>query len=197
MIRKKRTVLFASRLWSLQSLFPADFLTEKFWPFAFYRLPEDVKPNIPSQAIDWKLKPKEMTDYEESLKSAIRKALIIGANIKTGDINAVETNEQIKSVLLAEIYALSYGLTPMQKILLPYETITREQAELMYVKAKAYNCEPYALISDLSGMAPELYNPKRYDFNLFILGCGWDRERREIEKAKAEMKVKMPAARKR
>jgi hypothetical protein len=193
MMRKKRTVLFASRLWSLQSLFPADFLTEKFWPFAFYRLPEDVKPVNHEPKRDWKLKPTNMTEHETALKSAIKRALGIGANLKSGEFGQIEGNEELKMLLLSEIYALSYDLTPAQKLICPYETINRDQAEMIYFKAKMYTCEPFALIANLQDESPELYNSRRYDFNLFVLGCGWDRERREIEKAQQEMKAKYPA----
>jgi hypothetical protein len=43
----------------------------------------------------------------------------------------------------------------------------------------------------VSRETPELYNPKRYDFNWFILGIGWDKERQDMEKAQAAAKSKM------
>jgi hypothetical protein len=195
MKRKTGKLIIAKQFYELQSLFPFDFLTEKFWPFAYYRLPENIETKNNQLRINWNLKPQKDLDFESDMAAAIKHALEIGANLKFDEYSKIEKDEKTKTILLSAIYSLTYDLTTAQKYLCPFENIRRDQAEMIYFKSKFYNCEPYALLGDIQTESPELYNPKRYDFNIFILGCGWDRERREIETAQREAKAKMPMVR--
>jgi hypothetical protein len=190
MSRAKRIIKYADKTWTVSSLVPADFLECSFWPFSYYRLPED---NLVKSAIevkrDWNLKPKNKISDEAKLEQAIRQAFMVGLGINFDkDFEAIKSDQTLYNILLFEIYSLTYRLKPVDKILVPFELISRDFAEALAIKAKAINLEPFSLISDLSRELPELYNPKRYDFNWFILGVGWERERREIEKAQAEAK---------
>ncbi len=190
MERRTRKIRIASQVYTLHSLFPADFLPVKFWPFSYYRLPEDLKPKPAGPNYDWKIKPKKMIDTEDAIKTSIRRAFEISAGLLFDKCDRALESETVKNILLTEIYALTYGLDSVRKLMMPFEMLYREQAEMIYIKAKAYNAEPFAQMADLVAEPPELYNPRRYDFNLFILGCGWERERREAEKIKAEMSAK-------
>lgn len=204
MQRKTKNVKIGARIFKLQSLFPADFLGDKFWPFAFFRTPEDVKQTPPAPEYDWKLKPKSMLDFEADMQTVTQRAIEIGGSLRFGERFEIAKEESFskdvfttkKSVLLSEIYALTYGLDTAQKLLAPFMFVRREWAEMIYFKAKFYACEPFDLIADCKKELPELYNPRRYDFNLFVLGCGWEKERREMEKAQAEMRSKTSMLRK-
>jgi hypothetical protein len=192
MQRATKTINYDGRTWRLCGLFPADFFTCSCWPFAYYRLPEDGNPAEQKIKRDWKLKPKNMRDDEAKLAFAIRRALKVGCGINSErECDEILSKDTLKVFLLAEIYALTYQLNLLQKYFTPFENISREFAEALAIKAKTMNIEPYALLADVSRGTPELYNPKRYDFNWFILGIGWERERREYEKAQVEMKSKI------
>lgn len=179
-IQKK--VRYLKKAWTVKCLAPIDFLEQGVWPFSYYVLPDDL------------LAKKEKTigrHWKVVLENAIKYALSLGAGVNT------EIDEILKTVLLAEIYALTYGLTNIEKYFTPQKTISRNFAEGLAIKAKALNVEPYSFLADLSKEKPELYNPKRYDFNFFVLGVGWEKERREAEVAQAELKSKTNALRKR
>jgi hypothetical protein len=193
MERRARKVKIASRKWTLRGLFPADFLALRLWPFAHYRLIEDMKKDDGHFLDrDWKLKPKNKLDEEVALEEGIKRALVVGASLKHGQYAEIKADEQLHSILLAEIYAMTYGLSPADKVFNPFKLIDRHFAETIFAKSKALCLEPYAFMADVAHEAPELYNPRRWDFNLFILGVGWDQERRAMEKAQAEMRSKMP-----
>lgn len=198
MFQKNRAILFEGRRWHARPVYPADFFSCAFWPFAFYRLLEDEKSEKGEEIKrEWKIKPKNLVDDEAKLEAALKNVFKAGLGIKFDhEYDKIKENNLLHSVLLSEIYALSYNLTLEEKLFTPTQSISREFAEVLAIKAKALQCEPYALLKDLSKERPELYNPRRYDFNIFILAAGWDRERREIEKAQAAAKIKFNSGRK-
>ena len=190
MNRIEKRVKIKKKTWLIKSLFPADFLSYSFWPFSYYRLPEDLKPTkqYPEVKRDWKIKPKNLITQEEKLNNALRNVYRLGAGIYKDKVyDELKADEFAYQILLAEIYSLSYGLTNQEKLLEPFKVISRDFGETIYMKAKAMYSEPWNLIGDITEL-PELYNPKRHDFNIFILGLGWDRERREAEELQAKMK---------
>lgn len=182
-IQKK--VKYLKKAWTIKCLAPIDFIEQSFWPFAYYVLPDDhwtkKKKEIKR---DWKLKPKNQVDDEARIENAVKHALKCGAGVSD------ELDELLRVRLLAEIYSLTYQLTNIEKYFASQKTVSRDFAEGLAIKAKALNVEPYSFLADLSKEKPELYNPKRYDFNFFILGVGWEKERREMEKAQANIKGK-------
>ena len=191
MDRIQRKVKYFDRTWTLLSLFPADFLEVSCWPFAYYRLSEVQRKENFEVKRDWKLKPKNVSSEEEKLESAIKQAIMQGASIANEDYEAVKADDTLYSLLLAEIYALTYQLDLTEKYFTPTKTISKDFAEALAIKSKAMNCEPYALIADILKEKPELYNPKRYDFNWLVLSAGWERERIEMIKAQNIAKSKM------
>lgn len=187
--RNKRKIKYDNRFWTIHSLDPFDFLECSYWPFAYYHLPKNQTNKTQEVKRDWKLKPANKIDEEKKLENSIRHALILGAEIKLGgEYDEIKKDEKLHSILLAEIYALTYQLTPIEKLFASQKEISRDFAESLAIKSKVLHVEPYSLIADVSREKPELYNPKRYDFNWFILGVGWDRERREFEKLKVKGK---------
>ena len=184
-----RKIKYGGQKWTIQALVPADFLEVSYWPFAYYKLPESELSKNAEIKRDWKLKPKGMVEEEKQLEDSFKLALKLGAGINDKNYAQVKKNAEFYNILLSEIYALTYQLTPEEKFFIPQKVISKTFAEFMFAKAKAMNMEPYAFMADLAREKPELYNPKRFDFNIFILGVGWERERREMEKAEAKMKA--------
>lgn len=184
-MNNQKKVKYLKKAWTVKSLAPIQFVEESFWPFAYYVLSDDgwtkKKKEIKR---DWKLKPKDVIDDEARIENAIKHALKYGAGVN-GDLD-----ETLRVLLLAEIYSLTYQLSNIEKYFTPQMTLSRDFVEGLAVKAKALNVEPYSFLADLSKEKPELYNPKRYDFNFFVLGVGWEKERREMEKAQADIKRK-------
>lgn len=192
MKRIQRKIKFEKKTWTISAIAPADFLELSYWPFTFYRLSEEQKVKAqPEVKRDWKLKPQPMISLEDKLEASTKHALKLGLNLKSdAEYNEINVNEPLKNLLLFEIYALTYELSAIEKYFTPFKFISRDFAEGLAVKSKALGVEPYSFLNDVTRETPELYNPKRYDFNWFVLGIGWDKERREIEKAQAEAKAK-------
>jgi hypothetical protein len=192
MKRVQKKIKYAGKVWTVSSLVPADFLSCSHWPFSYYRLEENSRQKSLEVKRDWKLKPKNISSDEEKLAESVKQAVKIGININfDGEYEKIKSDESVHAVLLSQIYALTYNLSLAEKYFLPFQIISKDFAEALAVKAKTLCVEPYSFLVNLSKEPPELYNPKRYDFNWFILGVGWEKERREMEKAQAEMKSKM------
>jgi len=187
-----RKIKHEGKTWTIKSIAPADFMSLSYWPFSFYRLPDDkaVK-KVPEIKREWKLKPTPMLSLEDKLEASVKHALTIGLSLKSDtEYNEIKENKILHDSALFEIYALTYELTAIEKYFSPFKFINRDFAEGLASKSKALRVEPFSFLKDVSREIPELYNPKRYDFNWFILGIGWDKERREIEKAQADAKSK-------
>lgn len=193
MNRRERVIKCFGQKWKIKSIFPADFLSVSYWPFSYYRLPEIKKrKDIPEVKRDWKKKPKEMEDMEAKLNASIKHAFFFGLSVFfDSKFEEIKKNDQLYNVLLAEIYALSYDLSATDKYFSPFKILSKDFAEALAIKAKFMNVEPYSLIADVSRETPELYNPKRFDFNWLILSAGWECERREREKAEREIRSRM------
>lgn len=194
MDRLQRRLKYFGKKWTVRQLFPADFLSVEYWPFSYYRLLEDNKPSKKAPEIkrNWNLKPKEMIDTEAKLAASVKRAVMFGLAIYSDqEYEKIKEDEQLHSLLLAEIYALTYELKPEEKYFAPIMTINKTFAESLAIKAKTMSVEPFSFMVDLSDQKPELYNPKRFDFNWLILGAGWERERREYEKAEREAKAQI------
>jgi hypothetical protein len=194
MQRTTRKIKYNGKTLNLCGLFPADFFECAYWPFSFYKLPEDNKVKSTEIKRDWKIKPESMIEEEEKLAASIRRAFKVGCNLQfDNEYENIKENENLHTYLLSEIYTLTYKLNTIEKYLSPVEIISREFAESIAIKSKAMNIEPFSLLFDLSHESPALYNPKRWDFNWLVLGCGWERERKEIEKAQREIQSRMNA----
>ena len=191
MNRAKRKLKYFGRVFIIKALVPFEFIDKAFWPFSYYRINRDsITTPKPEIKRDWKLKPKNVVEDEVRLAESIKQAVIIGANIKASEYAAIKENKNLHTYLLAEIYSLTYNLTLTEEYFCPIKEISREFGEALAIKAKAMSVEPYSLVTDVSRETPELYNPKRFDFNWTILAAGWEKERREYDKAMAEMKSK-------
>jgi|WetSurMetagenome_2_1015567.scaffolds.fasta_scaffold02369_13 hypothetical protein len=190
MKRTNRKMTFNKKSWQICALVPADFLECSYWPFSFYRMPEDSASQSEVKR-DWKLKPKNQTLPEDKLAASVRQALRLGAGVINDiDFEKIKKNEMLYNLLLTEIYAASYELSTVEKYFNPQKIISRDFAEALALKSKALHVEPFSFLTNLVHEKPELHNPRRYDFNWFILGIGWEKERREIEKAQANAKAK-------
>jgi len=185
-----KRIIFLKKTWTVKALFPVDFIEQSYWPFAYYKLKDEQAYKRSSEVKrEWNLKPKDQIDELTKLNNAKKYAIEIGAGIANDDEwLEIEKNKDLFDMLLSQIYALTYGLSALEKYFVPEKVISKDFAELLAIKAKALNVEPYSFMADISKELPELYNPKRYDFNFFILGVGWDRERKEIEKANKKAK---------
>lgn len=132
---------------------------------------------------DYKLPPKDKIAEDKKINEAVKRAFKISLNIvDDNDYSKLKENKTAHNFLLSEIYTATYNLTPVDKYFNPQKIISKDFAEMLAIKAKAMNIEPYSMYADIKNELPELYNPKRYDFNLFILGVGWEKERQEYEK---------------
>ena len=194
-----KKVKYLKKAWSVKCLVPADFLECAYYPFAYYKLPEDDKPKLAHEIKrDWKLPPKRIRDEqireEEAVKTILKKGLGLVSN-KT--YNEIKKDKDLSNYLFAEIYCNTYQLSNTEKYLNPQKIINKEFAERIAVQCMTLHLEPYSFMADLSKEKPALYNPKRYDFNIFILGVGWDRMRREQEEMEAKIKKDIEAAKRR
>lgn len=185
---KARKIKYKKHKLSVAALVPFDLMSCSYWPFAYYLLDEVInKKKAPEIKRDWKLKPKDMietdTKIADSIKMAIKKSLSITDELH----DELKQDETTYNILLSEIYAVSYQLTPIEKYFTPQKMINKEFAEGLAAKSKALQIEPYSFIADLSREKPDLFNPKRYDFNYFILGVGWEMERKAQENALKDM----------
>jgi hypothetical protein len=192
MNRVQKKIKYLDRTWNLSSIVPADFICLSFWPFSFYRLSEEQVFKKQEIKRDWKLKPKSAITDEEKLSRSIKHVFKIGLGINSdSEYKEIKKDETLYSILLAEIYAISYQLTSEEKLFIPFEFYSREFCEMLAIKSKALHVEPFSFLKDISKEKPELFNPKRYDFNWLVLSTGWEREQREAEvKSRLNMKVR-------
>lgn len=199
MKRIKKKVKYLKKAWVIQSLVPADLIEFHYWPFSFFRAAEVLeKKKLVEPEREWNLKPKEKKADEVKLDNALKQAFKISLNIFFDkEYDEIKKDEMLYNILLAEIYALTYNLTPAQKYYNPTQNISKKYAELIAVKATTLHIEPYAFYADISKELPELQNPKRYDFNNCILSVGWENQRQEIEKQNREYKKQVSKSRKR
>jgi hypothetical protein len=190
MNRKRRTIKYTKKAWSIKSLVPADFLECSYYPFAYYKLPDNSwGAKLKEIKRNWKLPTKEKSAYDNKLEEARKQAFRSSLGVLSdADYDKIKKDETLYNILLSEIYALTYNLTPIEKLFKPQVILSKDFAENLAIKAKAMNVEPYYFMTNLANELPPLYNPKRYDFNLFILGVGWERERREYEEIENKMK---------
>jgi len=191
--RKQKKAKYFGRTWNVSAIFPADFLNSYFWPFSYYQYPPKKKSKdkkeMPEIRREWNYKPKEIIDTEAKIAASIKHAFIISLGLyKPFAYEKLQENKVLYDVLMAEIYGLTYDLNVAEKNFAPVCNINKDFAESIAIKAKTLGVEPYSFLKDLSTEKPELYNPKRWDFNWFILSAGWDRERIEIEKANQRIK---------
>lgn len=184
-----RKIKYQKKTWTVKTLAPIQFIECSYWPFAHYRTSEDIEPTPEKPEIprDWKLPPKKKLDDEAKLEAAWRYAYKLSCGVGSdADYEEIKKDRTLHFMLFNEMYALTYELTLIERCFTPQKIISRDFAEGLAIKAKAMNIEPYSLLADLSEEKPELYNPKRYDFNFFILGIGWQKEIRDADEAKAK-----------
>lgn len=194
-----KKIKYGRKVLHIHKISPFDFMTKTFWPFSYYVLIEDKLKKDKSFEIkrEWKLKPKEMDSDEKKINDAVVYAFELSAGINKAEHDTLKNDNKVfYNYILGEIYAQAYDLDSAQKLINPQIEISREFAEALAIKCKFLNIEPYSLIANINQEKPELYNPKRYDFNWIILSTGWDKERREQEKLNAKMKS-MTATRRR
>lgn len=184
---KTRKIKYKKNKLSVMSLTPSDFMSCSYWPFAYYYTDEDKKKaKFDQPERDWKLKPKKDLTIEEKLDESIKFAFKISLNITDELYDDIKKDTMVYNFIFNEIFASTYKLNNIEKFFSPQKYINLDFAEGIAVKSKAMSKEPYSFIADLSKEKPELYNPRRYDFNYFILGVLWNMEARENEKAQKE-----------
>ena len=211
MDRKTKNIKFNNETWKIQEIFPIDFIDCSYFPFTFYVL-KDTQPTFKKKEVkrNWNLKPKEKIEEEENLEKSLDRILEIGivspAVDRNGSFNRksiqdIKKDQNLYSILLSEIYALTYSLSSIDKLMHPQMEFSKDFSEAIYIKSKNLGVEPYSFLADLTMEKPGLYNPKRWNFNFFILSVGWDKERREVEEYNKKMndvfKKTLPNIRKR
>ena len=182
--RKTEKIKINKKIWRIQGLLPIDFVGHNFFPFSYFIFKDRKSPKTIKR--DWKLKTKKVRE-EDAVKENIIKIGVVSPRNVTVD---PEKDELTYNILLGSIYALTYDLTLIEKYFTPQKEIHREFAENIYFLSQKMNTEPYALYTDISKELPSLHNPERWDFNLFVIQAGLEREQMEydeaINKAKAE-----------
>lgn len=196
-MKQQKKIKYLKKTWIAKTLVPNDFLEYSYWPFSYYILKEDTqKKQIKEIKRNWNLPPKEKVQADEKIDGSLFNAFRLGCDVKTlTEYNEIKENKMLYNLLLGEIYSLAYKLTDVEKFFVPQKVISKDFAEGLAIKSKSMNVEPYSFMVDLSKEKPELFNPKRYDFNFFILGVGWERERREMEEATKEAENRLKKVR--
>jgi hypothetical protein len=197
MTRKTKLFKYDSTIYKLQSLYPADFLEYSVFPFQHYILRDEVEKKEKKEVKrNWKIRPKKEVDLEEKLKQAMNQVFIKGIVSPAVNISGIfgqtslqniEKNKELYEGLFSSIYALTFSLTSKQMLFGAQISISRDYARSIYTQCKTFNLEPYSLMANIQEEKPEIYNPKRHTFNLFIRGEGFEQEREETEEATKEM----------
>jgi len=192
MKRLTRTIKYQGQKWTLQGLFPIDFVQFDCFPMSYFTFPEPVKKQIEvKREITYKSKSQEKEEHarDRILEIGVVKPIVHREGFGGWyDMRLIRADETLYGLLLSEIYALTFQLTPLERMVAPQKIIGREFAENFYFVSKLLKQEPYAMYSKACKEEPAAWNPKRWDFNQFILAAGLERERVEQEKAMAEAK---------
>jgi hypothetical protein len=185
-MRKTKAVKILGKKRLAQGLIPADFMAHACFPMSYYITAEAAKTKKTIKR-DWKLKPKHQSD-EELARDNI---LVLGIKgLTASELTNIKENNFLFNYLLSVIYVLTFKLNTFEIVFAPQKKIAREFAENLYMVSKLLNQEPYSLYTDIKKERPALQNPKRWDFNNFILAIGLERERYEQEKAMTKVKAR-------
>lgn len=194
MKRKTRTIKYKGSRWTVKGLIPRDFIEFNCFPLAYFSFPESPKQKNEVKR-DWKTKSKKQKNEEAARARILTVGIVKPVVSQNGfgglfDVRNIEADEMLYGVLLGEVYALTFELTNQERLFAPQKKINREFAENLYFVCKLLQQEPFSLYQDVANELPALQNPKRWDFNQFILAAGLERERAEQEKAMADIKTK-------
>jgi len=200
--------MVGERLFVLRQLFPADFIEQDSWPWNIFRVrsaADDISsPEDQEDLYAYGRKPKSQIEKERSEEDVKFRTISLGIMsprvLKSdepwseGSIYywQIFENKTLYNRLMLEIYLLAYELNDsgldmnklghamaIQSVI--SEDVSRVHLEWLYVKAKNSSQEPYSLFTDVANARPELYHPRRYNFNQTVLVVGKEAERRVAE----------------
>ena len=205
--RRLKRIKVGERLFIIQQLFPADFMGQDSWPWNIFRVKDKATESQEEPQEDlyaYGRKPKSQIEQERSEEDVKYQAISMGIVsprvIRTDEPWAEGTiyywqifeDKALHNRIMLELYLLAYELNEVgldlnkighalaiQSVI--SEDVSRVHLEWLYVKAKNSSQEPYALFTDAQNAKPELYHPRRYNFNQTVLVVGKEAERRVAE----------------
>lgn len=203
-IRHLKRVKIGKQLFIIKQLFPVDFLASDAWPWNIYAVGDEGRTEESrTDLFAHGIKPKEIVEKERSeseikfkiFQLGIQKPAIDEAKYKT-----ICADVAVYNRLLFELYVLAYGLNDKLKLNfdklahvmlmaeLTKDRVSRKHLEWIYAKAKFEGREPYAAYTDTAQVLPELFHPRRFNFNQTVFVVG-----REMEIKLAEEQARRQA----
>ena len=197
--RMLKRVKIGKQLFIIKQLFPIDFLASDAWPWNIYTVgdegqTEENRADLFAHGI----KPKELLEKERSeseIKFKIFKLGIQKPVIDEAKYKEICADTAVYNRLLFELYVLAYGLNDKLKLNfdklahvllmaeLTKDKVSRKHLEWIYSKAKFEGREPYESYTDTKQALPELFHPRRFNFNQTVFVVGKEMEIKLAEEA--------------